>query len=461
MKVTTGTRNRATGAHRGPGLIVDLFAGGGGASTGIEAATGRTVDVAINHNPVALAVHAANHPKTKHLAADVFEVDPRVATGGRPVDILWASPDCTHFSRSKGGKPKERRIRSLAWVVVDWARAVRPGLIFIENVSEFQTWGPLDDEGHPIKERMGETFTQWRGALELLGYSIDWRVLDASRYGAPTRRRRLFLVARRDGQPIRWPEATHGPGLLPFHTAAECIDWSIPCVSIFGRRKPLAEATQRRIAAGLRRFVLEHPSPFVVGNCAPILIQTGQGERKGQRPRYLDLHQPLNTVVAGGQKHALVVAFLAKHYGGNTTPGSSLAAPMDTITAQDHHALVTAQLGGRSEQVRAFLTAYYGAKHEAGQDLREPLRTIVAADRFGLVTVNGVGHDIEDIGMRMLAPGELLRAQFGRFAAGYDLSAAKTQAAKVRLVGNSVSPENAEALVLANYRGIEAMREVA
>lgn len=444
------------------GLAVDLFAGGGGASTGIEAALGRPVDVAINHSATALAVHERNHPRTRHFVTSVWDVKPKLATGGKRVGLLWASPDCTHHSRAKGGKPKSRKLRSLAWVVHDWARDTMPDLIVVENVPEFIDWGPLGDDDKPIKARAGETFRQWVCALELLGYDVAHRVLDASHVGAPTKRRRLFVVARCDGQPIRWPEQTHGPGLLPYRTAAECIDWTLPTRSIFGRKKPLASATLRRIAAGLDRFVLSDPDPFVVGDVAPILIQTGQGERKGQRPRYLDLHQPLNTVVAQGQKHAVVCAFLAQHFTGMT--GKRLdAGPLPTITAIDHNAVVAAELdgaSGRADQVRAFLTAYYGSKHEAGQDLREPMRTVVARDRFGLVTVGGRDRVITDIGMRMLAPHELLKAQFGRFAESYDLSPAKTTKAKVQLVGNSVCPELAEALVRANASPMR-MRRVA
>lgn len=491
------------------GLVVDLFAGGGGASKGIEAALGRPVDIAVNHSAVALAVHAANHPTTEHLVTDVWEVNPSEATKGLPVFSLWASPDCTHFSVAKGGKPRKQGIRSLAWVVVDWAREVRPRFIFLENVAEFRTWGPLDSEGMPIKARMGETFNQWRGALELLGYTVDFRVLDASQYGAPTKRRRLFLVARCDGQPIRWPAPTHGPGLLPVHTAAECIDWSLPCPSIFTRKRPLAEKTLWRIAQGIRRFVLESTSPFIVkvnhgkreargedisdplstvtatrrGHAlvAPTMVQTGYGERHGQRPRYLDLHEPLGTVMGGGAKHALVSAFLAKHYGGVVGVPFD-GRPLDTVTAQDHHSLAAVHLaklrgdchsagleepvptvtggGTHLAEVRAFLTAYYGSESEAGQALTEPMRTITSRHRLGLVTVAGTEYHIADIGMRMLEPHELLRAQFGRFAEGYDLSAAKTKAAKVRLIGNSVCPEVAEAVVSANVAPILA-REAA
>lgn len=546
------------------GLIVDLFAGGGGASTGIEAALGRRVDLAVNHSATALAVHEANHPATKHLVTDVFEVDPVMATQGRRVDLLWASPDCTHFSVAKGGKPKSKKIRSLAEVVVQWAQAVRPRVIITENVREFLTWGPLDDEGDPIEDRAGELFNRWRVRLELLGYTVEWRVLDASDYGAPTRRKRIFIIARCDGQTIEWPAPTHGRGLLPYRTAAECIDWSLPCPSIFERKKPLAPKTMARIAAGVRRFVLEAADPFIVkvnhggndprveplnrplttvtaerrghalvtplvatidhqssssatfmakmrgnsagqridqpaptitaggkpkrpgtgnvlGLVAPTLIQTGYGERPGQRPRDLDLHAPLGTVVAGGAKHALVGAFLSKHFGdparkggGGAVIGSEMNEPIGTVTTRDHHSLAAVTLahfrgtspgqpmaadvrsplptitagGIHVAEVRAFLAAYYGTG--VGQSLGDPLRTVVSKDRFGLVVVDGIEHVITDIGMRMLEPHELLRAQFGRFADSYDMSAAETKAEKVRLIGNSVCPEVAEALVSAN-----------
>ncbi len=466
-------------------MIVDLFAGGGGASTGIEAALGRPVDVAINHDPTALAVHRLNHPGTRHLDADIWEVQPLKATGGQPVELLWASPDCTHFSVAKGGVPVLANIRSLAWVVVRWAKAVRPAVICLENVAEFRGWGPLGPDGRPDRVRKGETFASWRRALERLGYVVDYRILDASHYGAPTKRRRLFLVARCDGQPIRWPAPTHGKGLRPLRAAAECIDWSIPCPSIFERKKPLAEKTLWRIAEGIRRFVLDTPRPFIVGvggragqsdptsidepvgtitakndraMVAPTLIQAGYGERQGQRARTLDLHQPLGTVVAGGLKHALVAAFLSKHYGeraGGFVGGQQLDLPTGTVTTQDHHALTAATLtppetaGPHLAAVRAFLTTYYGAE-KAGQSLFDPLRTLTAKHRLGLVAVEGTDYQIADIGMRMLEPHELLAAQFGRFAPTYDLSAARTKAAKVRLIGNSVCPEVAEALVRAN-----------
>lgn len=396
-------------------MIVDLFAGAGGASCGIRAALGRDPDVAVNHSPTALAIHEANHPDTLHLAADVWEVDPRETAQGRDVELLWASPDCTHHSRAKGGKPKDSGLRSLAWVVRDWARDVRPRVIIIENVAEFLSWGPLDASGQPIKERRGETFGQWVGALDLLGYRVEWRVLAACDYGAPTSRRRLFVIARCDGEPITWPEPTHGPGLLPYRTAAECIDWSLPVPSIFDRPRPLAEATQRRIAAGLKRFITEHPDPFV----AP----TGS------------------------------YAWVARHYGGMV--GADLRQPLHTITATDHHAVCVAAPGSPTPELRAWVTAYYGAEHEAGQDLREPLRTIVGVDRFGLCVVDRIGM----VGMRMMAPGELLRAQFGDFADGYDMRPAKTKKAAVKAIGNSVAPAVSYALVRAQLG--DAMRRAA
>lgn len=521
------------------GLVIDLFAGGGGASVGIEAGLGRPVDIAINHSPVALAVHEANHPRTRHLASDIWEVDPREATGGRPVDLLWASPDCTHFSIARGGKPnRSKKIRSLAWVVVRWAKAVRPKVILLENVREFQTWGPLDGDGRIVPHLKGRTFKCWVGNLRGLGYTVDWRILNAADYGAPTSRRRLFLIARCDGKPIEWPKRTHGPveekdlfsgALLPYRTAAECIDWSIPCPSIFTRKKPLAEKTLWRIANGIRRFVLEDPEPFIVqvnhgrdlardqsmgeplstvtasqrghavvapslvpmnadnppmDPAAPLGTVTCQRNRFGlAAPTLVPIQnfgwgddsrradEPSRTITAGpkGGGQALCAAFLARHFGGVT--GATLTPPVPTVTGTDHHSLVAANLvkmrgdchgapmgepvptvtgqGFHVAEVRSFLVAYFGSERD-GQGLREPVRTVTTKDRLGLVTVHGVEYQIVDIGLRMLEPHELLRAQFGDFAAGYDLSAARTKTAKVRLIGNSVCPDVVRALVAAN-----------
>jgi DNA (cytosine-5)-methyltransferase 1 len=461
-------------------IIVDNFAGGGGASLGIEQALGRSPDIAVNHDPEAVAMHEANHPTTQHLCGDVWEYDPIAVCGGRPVGLLWASPDCKHFSKAKGGKPVQKKIRGLAWVVVRWAKTVRPRVIILENVEEFQTWGPLTPAGLPDPQKRGLTFQRWLRELRACGYVVEMKQLRACDYGAPTTRKRLFVIARRDGQPIVWPSPTHGPGLLPFRTAAECIDWTIPSPSIFTRKKPLAENTLRRIARGIRRFVLEAAEPFVIpvshsGDArvhgigeplrtitagsrspfalvAPTLIQTGYGEREGQAPRSLDLGAPMGTLVAGGVKQALVSAFLAKHYGGNESPGSSLAKPFDTITCKDHHSLVTVAHGrDRRPQVRAFLTKYYGASH--GQSLAEPLHTITTLPRFGLVTVDGEDFEIVDIGMRMLAPRELFRGQ--GFPDSYVIDPIfngrpLTGTAQVRMCGNSVSPVISRALVAAN-----------
>ncbi len=255
----------------GDELIVDNFAGAGGASLGIEAAVDRSVDIAINHDTRALDIHAINHPHTTHLLSDVWEVDPVEATKGRPVGLAWFSPDCRHFSKAKGGKPVEKRIRGLAWVAIKWAKAVRPRVIILENVEEFKTWGPLERDGRPVKARAGLTFRWWCSRLQALGYRLEHRELVAADYGVPTTRKRFFLIARCDGEPIVWPEPTHAPrdkaksaGLLPWRAAAECIDWSLPCPSIFTRRRPLAETTMRRIANGLRRYVIDAAEPFIV-----------------------------------------------------------------------------------------------------------------------------------------------------------------------------------------------------
>lgn len=434
----------------GPGLVVDSFAGGGGASLGIELAIGRSPDIAINHDPEAIAMHAANHPNTKHFCESVWKVDPAEATRGQPVDLMWASPDCKHFSRAKGGKPVNTGIRGLAWVVVRWAKTVRPRVILLENVEEFTTWGPLGDDGRPCPRRQGETFRRWVGHLRRLGYQVETRVLRACDYGAPTSRRRLFLVARCDGAPIVWPAPTHGHA-RPYRTAAECINWDAPCPSIFERERPLAEATCRRIARGLVRYVIESAHPFIVGGAAHGLIQTGYGEREGQDPRALDIRRPLGTVVAGGAKHALVSAFLARHYSdrqGGWVGGSSLTLPMPTVTTRDHHSVVTANHeGARAPMVRAFLTKYYGTGD--GQALDLPLGTVTTKDRFGLVLVDGVAHEIADIGMRMLTPRELARAQ--GFPDDYRLDVGGiSKTAQVRMVGNSVCPPVAAALVRAN-----------
>ncbi|MGG4123631.1 DNA cytosine methyltransferase [Bacillus licheniformis] len=428
-------------------IIVDNFAGGGGASTGIEMATGLSVDVAINHDPAAIAMHKVNHPDTEHYCESVWEVDPQEATKGRPVALCWFSPDCKHFSKAKGGKPVEKKIRGLAWVAVRWAATVRPRVIILENVEEFQTWGPLTKDGLPDPRKKGSTFRSFVRALQRQGYKVEWKELRACDYGAPTIRKRLFLIARRDGRPIVWPKPTHGDpksatvkkGMLkPWRTAAEIMDWSIETLSIFNRKKPLSENTLRRIARGIQRFVIESKKPFVVGNHGRSLIQMGYGDPEGRR--VLDLKKPLGTITAGGNKFAIATSHLIK-LRGTCKDGQPVTNPMPTITAGGLHV----------GEVRAFLTKYYGS--DIGQSLANPLHTVTTKDRFGLVTIKGENYQIADIGMRMLQPHELFAAQ--GFPSDYvidrDINGMKYSKAKqVERCGNAVPPPFAEHLVRAN-----------
>jgi len=453
-------------------LIVDNFAGGGGASLGIEWALGRSPDVAINHDEEAIAMHAANHPGTRHLCGDVWDVAPKAACVGRPVALAWFSPDCKHFSRAKGTKPVEKRIRGLAWVVVRWAKTVRPRVIILENVEEFADWGPLLDDNRPDPARKGLTFRRWWGSLVAAGYQVEMRQLRASDYGAPTSRNRLFIIARSDGGPIVWPEPTHGPHrAAPHRTAAECIEWAVPCPSIFERTKPLAEKTLRRIGRGIWRFVLGKGQPFIV----PVA--------HGGDDRVHGLDEPVPTVTGGHRGElALVAAFLAKHYGGHETPGTSPSSPLSTVTVRDHHHLVTSHMlklygtcpdgqslslpfptvraeGTHLGEVRAFLLKY-NRTSTSGRALELPLDTVTTRDRFGLVRVEGDEYAITDIGMRMLVPRELFRAQ--GFPDSYCIDPAidgapLSKTAQVRMCGNSVVPQIARDLVLANV----ARKEVA
>ncbi|KPU42183.1 modification methylase BspRI [Oxobacter pfennigii] len=443
-------------------IIVDNFAGGGGASKGAEMATGRPVDIAINHDPYAIAMHKVNHPNTKHYCENVWEVDPVEACAGRPVGLAWFSPDCKHFSKAKGGKPVDKNIRGLAWVVIKWAKLVRPRVIMLENVEEFKTWGPLVDN-YPDPKRKGETFNLFIKALKKYGYKVDWRELRACDYGAPTIRKRLFLIARCDGKKIVWPEPTHGvpdslevyAGLLkPLRTAAEIIDWSLPCPSIFERKKPLAENTLRRIAKGIQKFVIDNPEPFIVqvnhsgakhhycnsinaplptitakhgfGIVTPVITQLGH---TGGGDRLHGIEDPLSTIVSKAEhmlvtpfltqyhsyddnvrgqtldrplltqdtsnRYALTCAFLTKYYGGNYKgDGAPLNAPVHTITAKDHHALVTSHLIQMNNNCD-------------GTPLNKPLNTIVAGPgHIGEVRtflMSYYGND-KDIGQRIDAP---------------------------------------------------------
>lgn len=512
-------------------LVIDLFAGGGGASVGIEMALGRSPDHAVNHDAAAVALHQANHPLTKHHTCDVFEVDPREVTGGRPVGLLWASPDCTYHSKARGAKPirhANRKRRALAWVVTRWAGQARPRVIILENVEEFADWGPLvgpPDQLRPCKRRKGRTFRTWRRSLERLGYQVEKRELRASEYGAPTIRKRLFVIARCDGQPIVWPEKTHGPGRKhPFRTAAECIDWSIPMCSIFATReearawgkrhgqaapvRPLAEATMRRVARGVKRYVVDNPRPYIVpvqngsngavhdsaeplrtvtahpkggglALAAPYLVPR-YGERPGQEPRTRSIEEPSPVIVPSGNGASLVAGFLAKHFTG--VVGAPVDAPAPTITTVDHNALVAAHIqrdfgtsvgsdalapigtitsdyGGHAGLVASFLAKYYGTGD--GDEVSNPTPTITTKDRFGLVTVTFRGEPcvIADIAMRMLQPRELYNAQ--GFPSEYvitcqvwDLKRGRlrwlTKTEQVRMVGNSVCPPIAAALARAN-----------
>jgi len=430
-------------------ISIDLFAGGGGASLGIEWATGSPPIAAVNHDAAAIEMHAANHADSHHFHEDVFQVSPYEAAHGHDIDLLWASPDCTHFSRAKGGKPKSKKIRGLAWVIVDWAISLRPRIICMENVAEFQTWGPLDDQGHAIKERKGETFEEFVGKLRQLGYVVEWRVLSAADYGAPTIRKRLFLVARCDGEPIRWPDPTHGPGRKPYRTAAECINWEVPCLSIFERKRPLAESTCRRIAHGIMRHVVSAKRPFILN-----LTHGGRVE---------DIDEPFKKITAAnrGEKALVTAAFIAKHYTG--VVGQGMSKPLGTVTSIDHHSLVSAHLtkfygtsksgtglhdpmptvtgqGQHIGLVAAFLTTYYGpSKHGAPVDCP--------------VMIDGVRHVICDIGMRMLTPRELARAQ--GFPDDYILTG--TQTNQVAKIGNSVCPHVVAALIAAQSKSRQAM----
>lgn len=539
------------GLDLGHELVVDLFAGGGGASLGMEMALGRPVDIAVNHDRLAVAQHQANHPDTRHFCESVFKVDPVRVTGNRPVGLLWASPDCTHHSKAKGGKPVKKQIRGLAWVVVRWARRTRPRAIMLENVEEFRDWGPLDETGRPCKRRKGQQFDAWIHQIERLGYRVQYRLLRACDYGAPTIRRRLFLIARRDGRAIEWPQPTHGPAdspgvrkgrLKPYRTAAECIDWSIPAPSIFDRPRPLANNTLRRIARGVQRFVLDCLEPFIIplthrgdarvhavdeplrtvtgahrgeqaliapyiarigqtgGNgcysndvrdplttvttkgehllCAPYCIPR-HGERDGQDPRTRSVEQPLPTVTGTGNGASLVAAFIEQANTGMV--GHDARKPLSTIVGKGctqrlvHAHLInlkgadrraraiddpapTVCVGGtHAGLVAALMAPYYGSgSGETGRDLRDPAPTVTSKDRLQLITVRigSTDYVLTDIGMRMLQPRELYRAQgfpdeyvIDRGPGGEPI----TKTAQVRMVGNSVCPPVAEALVAANF----------
>lgn len=403
-------------------IIVDSFAGGGGASTGIELATGRVVNVAINHDPDAILMHRTNHPHTEHYQASVWDVDPVEVCRGRKVGLLWASPDCKHFSKAKGGKPVDKNIRGLAWIVLRWAGTVRPRVIMLENVEEFQTWGPVR-KGKPVKKLTGKTFHKWLSQLQNLGYAVEWRELVAADYGAPTTRKRFFLIARCDGLPITWPEPTHAPAdsqevkagkKKPWRSAAEIIDWTLPCPSIFDTReqvrekhglnaqRPLRPNTMRRVTRGVDKFVIKSGNPFLV-------IVNHAGEFRGQ-----SLGDPLQTITA---KHGYgvanpVMAPLTMHNNENAV-GTAITDPVNTITgsgAGGHQMLITpalaaiGQTGGgdrgrsvtepthtqvsKAEEcvVCPAMIQYHTeqSEHVRGQAVTDPIMTIDASNRYGI-----------------------------------------------------------------------------
>lgn len=430
------------------GLFVDGFAGGGGASTGIAQAIGRDVDIAVNHSPSAIAIHKANHPATEHHCQDIRIVWPTAATRMRPVAGAWFSPDCKEHSKAKGGPVKDRNIRQLPWEILPWLQETRPTVVYVENVEEMQQWGPLDADGHVIRELRGTEFKRWIGAIRRLGYRVAWRELRACDYGAPTSRKRLYIVMRCDRQPIVWPKPTHGrpdsPGvrsgrLLPWRTAAECIDWSIPCPSIFDRKRPLKDATNRRIAAGVMRYVVNAAKPFIVNTAFtntrasrifdpedPLRTSTTQAEygvvdpvvapfasygQHGGRNRSID--EPHHTIAASSKDtNGLVAAAMAPLQNGERRPGETprsqaLDAPMSTIATGGKHAAIAATMvqtgygerpgqapraldvekplgtlvagGGKHAAVTAFLSSFYGSdRNNGGGDPTAPSKTVRA-----------------------------------------------------------------------------------
>lgn len=382
-------------------LIIDNFAGGGGASTGIELATGRPVDVAINHDPASIQMHKRNHPYTKHYCEDVWEIDPREVCKGRKVALCWFSPDCKHFSKAKGGKPREKKIRGLAWVAVRWAATVHPRVIILENVEEFQTWGPLDQDGYPIKKQQGRTFNSFINAMKKQGYEVDWKELRACDYGAPTIRKRFFLIARCDGQPIVFPEPTHGKGLLPYRTAAECIDWTIPTRSIFTRKNPLAENTLARITRGMDKFVIRNPMPYMIqvnhaggfrgqeliDRFPTITAKHGFGivtptiTKFQQNSIGQNTSKPLDTVMAGATRFGVVAPHLIQYHTETVNGahrGQNVEKPIMTIDASPRYGLSA-----------TYISPYYGGGHkQEGQPADKPLPTVTAIDHNSIAAIN-------------------------------------------------------------------------
>lgn len=430
------------------GLIIDLFAGGGGASVGIEMALGREVDIAINHDPQAILMHKTNHPNTLHLTEDVFKVDLKKIVGDRHVALMWASPDCTSHSKAKGGQPRSKGLRILPWAVFKHARLIKPDVIIMENVEEIQQWGPLDENGHPIKEKMGESYNQFMDAMKSIGYVYESRELIAADYGAPTTRKRWYAIFRRDGESIVWPVQTHFENGTPkWLECGDYIDWSDLGKSIFGRKKPLAEATQRRIANGIKKYIIDNPNPYIVKDKAAIayMIQY-HGEQKAGDSRGQRLDEPIKTIDTSN-RYGLVTAFITKFY--KTGIGQGCDEPLHTITTSQGHFGV----------VSAFLVKYYGTG--CGQTVDYPLATVTTKDRFGLVNVlldiDGEKYVISDILLRMLKPEELKVMQ--GFPKDYIIDRDYNwnkypKSEQVARIGNSVVPIVAMAIVSANCSGL-------
>lgn len=428
-------------------IIVDNFAGGGGASTGIEIATGRAVAIAINHDPAAILMHKTNHPYTEHLQASVWDVDPKAVCRGRPVGLAWFSPDCKHFSKAKGAALVDRKIRGLAWITLRWAAEVRPRVIILENVEEFQTWGPVR-KGKPVKKLAGTTFRQFISQLEALGYTVEFRELVAADFGAPTSRKRFYMIARCDGKPIVWPKPTHSKtgadGLPKWRCASEIIDWSLPCPSVFASKaeimdkyglkavRPLAKNTMRRIIRGVDKFTIRSGKPFIV--------PTGYGERKGQAPRVHDIDAPASTVVSTGKENLcrpLLAPALIQYHTEQTEAvrASGLGTPINTVDASNRYGLTCANLveyytGGRPLDIQdpmhtvtshdreavvaAHIAKYYGGV--VGEKADDPLPTVTAIDHNAVCAAHVVKFKGDNLGHGMKEPMQTVTTSAGEFS---------------------------------------------
>lgn len=396
-------------------IIVDNFAGGGGASTGIEIATARSVAIAINHDPAAILMHRTNHPYTEHLQASVWDVDPKAVCRGRPVGLAWFSPDCKHFSKAKGAALVDRKIRGLAWITLRWAAEVRPRVIILENVEEFQTWGPVR-KGKPVKKLAGTTFRKFIRQLEDLGYTVEFRELVAADFGAPTSRKRFYMIARCDGKPIVWPKPTHSKtgtdGLKKWRCAAEIIDWSLPCPSVFATKaeimdryglkavRPLAKNTMRRVIRGVDKFTIRSGKPFIV--------PTGYGERKGQAPRVHDIDAPVPTIVSTGKenlcKPVLAPALIQYHTEQTeAVRASGLGTPINTVDASNRYGLTCANL-----------VEYYTGGRPL--DIRVPMHTVTSHDREALIAAHVVKFKGDNLGHGAEDPMQTVTTSAGEFA---------------------------------------------